>query len=108
LRREIHSLPYRGPRDYRHSDARRSAKSELLKQFFNGSSTDPGTPKRTFFRFVSALLQELIDRSLLPKFVVDVIENTLEQNATRVADWLEATGGLTAPEKSDFFPRACG
>jgi hypothetical protein len=51
------------------------------------------------------VMQELIDRSLLPKFVVDVTENTLEQNATRVADWLEATGGLTAPEESDFFPR---
>jgi hypothetical protein len=50
------------------------------------------------------VLQELIDRSLLPKFVVDVTESTLEQNATRVADWLEATGGLTAPEESDFFP----
>jgi hypothetical protein len=51
------------------------------------------------------VMQELIDRSLLPKFVVDVTENTLEQNATRVADWLEATGGLTAPEESDFFPK---
>ena len=51
------------------------------------------------------VMQELIDRSLLPRFVVDVTENTLEQNATRVADWLEATGGLTAPEESDFFPR---
>jgi hypothetical protein len=44
------------------------------------------------------VLQELIDRSLLPKMVVDVTGKTIAESVTQVADWLEATGGLTAPE----------
>jgi hypothetical protein len=51
------------------------------------------------------VLQELIDRSLLSKFVVDVTESSVEQNATRIADWLEATGGLTAPEESNSLQK---
>jgi hypothetical protein len=34
-----------------------------------------------------------------------VTESTLEQNATRIANWLEATGGLTAPEQSNSLQK---
>ncbi len=44
------------------------------------------------------VVQELFDRSLLPKMVVDVTDNTPEQMVTDIADWLEATGGLTVPD----------
>jgi hypothetical protein len=44
------------------------------------------------------VVQELFDRSLLPKMVVDVTEKSPDQMVTDVADWLEATGGLTDPD----------
>ena len=44
------------------------------------------------------VVQELFDRSLLPKMVVDVTEKSSDQMVTDVADWLEATGGLTDPD----------
>jgi hypothetical protein len=43
------------------------------------------------------VVQEFFDRSLLPKLVVDVTENKPERTVKQIADWLEATGGLTAP-----------
>jgi thymidylate kinase len=44
------------------------------------------------------VVQELFDRSLLPKMVVDVTDKNLDHMVTDVADWLEATGGLTVPD----------
>jgi len=44
------------------------------------------------------VVQELFDRSLLPKMVVDVTEKSPDQMVADVADWLEATGGLTDPD----------
>jgi hypothetical protein len=44
------------------------------------------------------VVQELFDRSLLPKMVVDVTEKSSDQMVADVADWLEATGGLTVPD----------
>ena len=43
-------------------------------------------------------MQELFDRSLFPKMVVDVTDKSLDEMVTEVADWLEATGGLTVPD----------
>jgi hypothetical protein len=78
---------------WRHPDSFEEARRRRLKISSNPSQyEDLG-----IFLREQLVLQELIDRSLLPKFVVDVTASTLEQNATRVADWLEATGGLTAP-----------
>ena len=47
------------------------------------------------------VVQELFDRSLLPKMVVDVTDKSLDQMVTDVADWLEATGGLTVPPDTE-------
>jgi hypothetical protein len=44
------------------------------------------------------VVQELFDRSLLPKMVVDVTDKSLDEMVTEVGDWLEATGGLTVPD----------
>jgi hypothetical protein len=39
-----------------------------------------------------------VDQSLLPKLVVDVTDNRIDRVVKQVADWLEATGGLTAQD----------
>jgi hypothetical protein len=44
------------------------------------------------------LVQEFVDQSILPKLVVDVTDNQLDRVVTQIADWLAATGGLTAPD----------
>jgi uncharacterized FlaG/YvyC family protein len=44
------------------------------------------------------IMQEFVDQSLLPKFVVDVTDNNTDRIVTQIANWLEATGGLTAPD----------
>jgi thymidylate kinase len=44
------------------------------------------------------VVQELFDRSLLPKMVVDVTDSSVDKMVTQIADWLEATGGLTVPQ----------
>ena len=49
------------------------------------------------------VVQELFDRSLLPKMVVDVTDKNLDHMVTDVADWLEATGGLTVPDMEPTF-----
>lgn len=38
--------------------------------------------------------RELAGRSLLPKLEVDISDNDVARAADRIADWLEATGGL--------------
>jgi hypothetical protein len=43
-------------------------------------------------------MQELFDRSLLPKMVIDVTDKTPDEMVTDVADWLEATGAVTVPD----------
>lgn len=44
------------------------------------------------------VIQEYIDQSLLPKLVVNLTDNNLSRAADEIADWMEATGGLTAPD----------
>ena len=43
-------------------------------------------------------MQEFVNASILPKLVVDVTDNRVDRIVTQIADWLEATGGLTAPD----------
>jgi hypothetical protein len=45
------------------------------------------------------LVQEFVDKSLLPTYVVDVTDNKYDRIVTEIADWLEATNGLTAPDR---------
>ena len=42
------------------------------------------------------LLHRLVDESILPKLEVDVSDNDVGGAVERIADWLEATGGLWA------------
>jgi hypothetical protein len=86
---------------WRHPESFEEARKRRLKISSNPAQYDD----LGLFLREQEVLQELIDRSLLSKFVVDVTESTVEQNATRVADWLEATGGLTAPEDAHSLPR---
>ena len=44
------------------------------------------------------VVQQFVDASILPKFVVDVTDGRVDRIVTQIADWLEATGGLTAPD----------
>jgi hypothetical protein len=44
------------------------------------------------------VIQEYVDQSLLPKLVVNLTDNNLSRAADEIADWMEATGGLTAPD----------
>jgi hypothetical protein len=50
-------------------------------------------------RFVAEqeLLRRLAAESSLPVYEVDVSDDSVEGAADRIADWLEATGGLYAP-----------
>ncbi len=50
-------------------------------------------------RFIEeqALLRRLVGESLLPTLELDVSDNDVAAAADRIADWLEATGGLYAP-----------
>ncbi|HEY0793290.1 MAG TPA: hypothetical protein VGD78_19660 [Chthoniobacterales bacterium] len=43
-------------------------------------------------------LQEFFDQSLLPKLVVEATDSNIPRMASEIADWLEATGGLTEPD----------
>ncbi|MEW5825911.1 MAG: hypothetical protein AB1778_03690 [Candidatus Bipolaricaulota bacterium] len=44
------------------------------------------------------LLRDLVARSTLPVFELDVSESDVPRAADRIADWLAATGGLTMPD----------
>lgn len=44
------------------------------------------------------LLRELATRSRLPLFELDVTDSDVSRAADRIADWLEATGGLSYPD----------
>jgi hypothetical protein len=62
-------------------------------------SSNPGQYEDfTIFIREQEVVQEFVDASLLPRLVVDVTDNRVDRIVTQIADWLEATGGLTAPE----------
>jgi len=44
------------------------------------------------------LLRELVAASTLPTLEVDISDDDVAGAADRIADWLEATGGLYTPE----------
>ena len=86
---------------WRHPESFEEARKRRLKISSNPCQYDD----LGLFLREQEVLQELIDRSLLSKFVVDVTQSSVDQNATRIADWLEATGGLTAPEESNSLQK---
>jgi hypothetical protein len=79
---------WRNPRSFEAARARR------LKISSNPSQYDD----LNLFLREQEIMQEFVDQSLLPKFVVDVTDNNTGRIVTQIANWLEATGGLTAPD----------
>lgn len=67
-----------------------AARAERLKVSGNPSQYDDLSP----FIEEQVLLRELAGRSRLPMLELDVSRGTLGDLCERVADWLEATGGL--------------
>ncbi len=43
------------------------------------------------------LIRKLAEESLLPKLVLDISDNDIDSAVEKIADWMEATGGLYMP-----------
>ena len=46
------------------------------------------------------LMRRLVAESVLPSVTIDVSDNSVDRVAGEIADWLEATGGLYAPDEA--------
>jgi hypothetical protein len=79
---------------WRHPDSFAEARRERLKVSSNPSQYED----LTIFIREQQIMQELIDKSLIPKLLVDVTDRPLEDRLDYITDWLEATGGLNAAE----------
>lgn len=79
---------------YRRPETFEAAKVERLKVSGNPSQYDNLQP----FIDEQKLLLQYADESLLPVLRLDVSDSTPDQLADKVADWLEATGGLYDPD----------
>jgi hypothetical protein len=79
---------------YRKPESFEEARNRRLKISSNPSQYED------FHIFIreQEVVQEFVDGSLLPKLVVDVTDNRVDRIVTQIANWLEATGGLTAPD----------
>jgi len=43
-------------------------------------------------------MRELIERTMLPSLTLDISDNNIPAAVERIADWLEASGGLYMPD----------
>lgn len=77
----------------RRADSFAAARDERLK--VSGNPSQYGD--LTEFVAEQDAMRTVIASSLLPMLEVDVSDDNVSAAADRVADWLEATGGLTAP-----------
>ncbi|HSJ54314.1 MAG TPA: hypothetical protein VLC52_11290 [Anaerolineae bacterium] len=70
-----------------------AARAERLKVSGNPAQYDD------LARFVAEqeLLRRLVSQSILPTLELDLSDNDIPRATDRIADWLEATGGLWAP-----------
>jgi hypothetical protein len=94
LERRLALLGFRLVFCWRSPDSFEEARSRRLKISSHPAQYDD----LSIFLREQEVVQEFFDRSLLPKLVVDVTNNKLDRTVKQVSDWLEATGGLTAPE----------
>ena len=90
LEKRLVPLGFRLIMCWRRPDSFEEARRRRLKISSNPSQYDD----LTIFLREQEVVQELFDRSLLPKMVVDVTDLGPEEMVNQVADWLEATGGL--------------
>ena len=94
LERRLAKLGFRLVFCWRSPDSFEEARRRRLKISGNPSQYDD----LSIFLREQEVVQELVDHSLLPKLVVDVTDNRIDRVVKQVADWLEATGGLTAQD----------
>ena len=78
----------------RSTDSFRAARAERLKVSGNPSQYDD----LDVFVREQELIDELIGNSSLPTLRLDVSDNNIITAVERIADWLEATGGLHMPD----------
>ena len=78
----------------RSADSFRAARAERLKVSGNPSQYDD----LDVFVREQELMDELIGNSSLPTLRLDVSDNNIITAVERIADWLEATGGLHMPD----------
>jgi len=43
-------------------------------------------------------MRELIEKSMLPSFTLEISDNNISTAVERIADWMEASGGLYMPD----------
>lgn len=77
----------------RSPDSFAAAREERLKVSGNPAQYDDLTP----FLAEQELMRRLVGESLLPVLTLDISDSDVGRAADRVADWLEATGGLYMP-----------
>ena len=77
----------------RQPDTFAAARAERLKVSGNPGQYD------NLVEFIreQEVLRAIVARSLLPSLEVDVSHDNIALASDRIADWLEATGGLTVP-----------
>lgn len=94
LEKRLHNLGFRVIFCWRNPETFEEARVRRLKiSSYPSQYSDLG-----IYIHEQKVMQEFIDQSLLPKLVIDVSDNDLDRIVTVIADWLEATGGLTAPD----------
>lgn len=71
-----------------------AAREERLKVSGNPSQYDDLRP----FIEQQQMMRELIAQSMLPSLTLDISDNNIPAAVERVADWLEASGGLYMPD----------
>jgi hypothetical protein len=74
-----------------------SAKAERLKISGNPRQYDD----LDLFRKEQEVMETLVTRSRLPHLSIDISDNDVHGAVERIADWLEATGGLTMEDPAD-------
>lgn len=77
----------------RREDSFEAARAARLKISGKPSQYDDLRP----FLEEQALMRDLVARSALPSLTLDTSDDDVDGAAGRVADWLEATGGMTTP-----------
>jgi len=95
LEKRLVKLGFRLVFCYRQPDSFEAARQRRLKISSHPSQYEDAT----IFIHEQEVVQEFVDASIIPKLIVDVSDNRIDRIVTQIADWLEATGGLTAPEE---------
>lgn len=93
LEERLRPLGFRVVLCTRRPDSFAAARDERLKVSGNPSQYDDLSP----FLVEQEAMRLVVARSLLPVLELDVSDDDVPAAAGRVADWLEATGGLAAP-----------